>query len=177
MANRFPLIVDSSTQRIKEIAVGDNIDLTNSGIANADHVQSTGTTVGVSTVTTSNITTANITTATVSTSLDVDGAYTSSVSAVAALDIDLSASNYFTKTIAGDSTFTFSNPPASGTVGSFTLEVNYSSGNITWPGSVYWNGNGQTAPTITAGKVQLYMFVTRDGGTTYRGALLADYDS
>lgn len=162
MANRFPLIVDSSTQRIKEIAIGDNIDLTNSGIANADHVQSTGTTVGVTTVTTT---------------LDVDGAYTSSVSAVGALDIDLSASNYFTKTIAGDSTFTFSNPPESGTVGSFTLEVNYSSGNITWPGSVYWNGNGQTAPTITAGKVQLYMFVTRDGGTTYRGALLADYDS
>ena len=172
MANRFPLIVDSSTQRIKEIAVGDNIDLTKSGIANADHLQSTGTTVGVTTVTT-----ANITTATVSTTLDVDGAYTSSVSAVGALDIDLSASNYFTKTIAGNSTFTFSNPPASGTVGSFTLEVNYSSGNITWPGSVYWNGAGQTAPTITAGKVQLYMFVTRDGGTTYRGALLADYDS
>lgn len=162
MANRFPLIVDSSTQRIKEIAVGDNIDLTKSGIANADHVQSTGTTVGVTTVTTT---------------LDVDGAYTSSVSAVGALDIDLSASNYFTKTIAGDSTFTFSNPPASGTVGSFTLEVNYSSGNITWPGSVYWNGTGQTAPSITGGKVQLYMFVTRDGGTTYRGALLADYDS
>ena len=172
MANRFPLIVDSSTQRIKEIAVGDNIDLTSSGIANADHVQSTGTTVGVSTVTT-----ANITTATISTSLDVDGAYTSSVSAVGALDIDLSASNYFTKTIAGDSTFTFSNPPASGTVGSFTLELTYTSGNITWPGSVYWNAAGQTAPTITAGKVQLYMFVTRDGGTTYRGALLADYDS
>ena len=172
MADRFPLIVDSSTQRIKEIAVGDNIDLTGSGLVNADHVQSTGTTVGVSTVTT-----ANITTATISTSLDVDGAYTSSVSAVAALDIDLSASNYFTKTIAGDSTFTFSNPPASGTVGSFTLEVNYTSGNIGWPGEVYWNGTGQTAPDITAGKVQLYMFVTRDGGATYRGALLADYDS
>ena len=166
MADRFPLIVDSSTQRIKEIAAGDNIDLTGSGLVNAVHVQSTGTTVGVSTVTTANIT-----------ALDVDGAYTSSVSAVAALDIDLSASNYFTKTIAGDSEFTFSNPPASGTVGSFTLEVNYTSGNITWPNTVYWNGNGQTAPTITGGKVQLYMFVTRDGGTTYRGALLADYDS
>ena len=162
MANRFPLIVDSSTQRIKEIAVGDNIDLTNSGIANADHVQSTGTTVGVTTVTTT---------------LDVDGAYTSSVSAVGALDIDLSASNYFTKTINGNSTFTFSNPPASGTVGSFTLELTYTSGTITWPGSVYWNGNGQTAPTITAGKVQLFVFSTRDGGTTYRGAVLADYDS
>lgn len=162
MANRFPLIVDSSTQRIKEIAVGDNIDLTKSGIANADHVQSTGTTVGVTTVTTT---------------LDVDGAYTSSVSAVGALDIDLSASNYFTKTINGNSTFTFSNPPASGTVGSFTLELTYTSGTITWPGSVYWNGTGQTAPTITAGKVQLFVFSTRDGGTTYRGAVLADYDS
>ena len=162
MANRFPLIVDSSTQRIKEIAVGDNIDLTKSGIANADHVQSTGTTVGVTTITTT---------------LDVDGAYTSSVSAVAALDIDLSASNYFTKTINGNSTFTFSNPPASGTVGSFTLELTYTSGTITWPGSVYWNGTGQTAPTITAGKVQLFVFSTRDGGTTYRGAVLADYDS
>ena len=162
MADRFPLIVDSSTQRIKEIAAGDNIDLTGSGLVNAVHVQSTGTTVGVTTITTT---------------LDVDGAYTSSVSAVAALDIDLSASNYFTKTIAGDSTFTFSNPPASGTVGSFTLEVNYTGGDILWPTSVYWNGNGQTAPTITAGKVQLYMFVTRDGGATYRGALLADYDS
>ena len=162
MANRFPLIVDSSTQRIKEIAVGDNIDLTKSGIANADHLQSTGTTVGVTTITTT---------------LDVDGAYTSSVSAVGALDIDLSASNYFTKTIAGNSTFTFSNPPASGTVGSFTLELTYTSGTITWPGSVYWNGTGQTAPTITAGKVQLFVFSTRDGGTTYRGAVLADYDS
>ena len=162
MANRFPLIVDSSTQRIKEIAVGDNIDLTKSGIANADHLQSTGTTVGVTTVTTT---------------LDVDGAYTSSVSAVGALDIDLSASNYFTKTINGNSTFTFSNPPASGTVGSFTLELTYTSGTITWPGSVYWNGTGQTAPTITAGKVQLFVFSTRDGGTTYRGAVLADYDS
>lgn len=162
MADRFPLIVDSSTQRIKEIAAGDNIDLTGSGLVNAVHVQSTGTTVGVTTITTT---------------LDVDGAYTSSVSAVAALDIDLSASNYFTKTISGNSTFTFSNPPASGTVGSFTLEVNYTGGDILWPTSVYWNGNGQTAPTITAGKVQLYMFVTRDGGATYRGALLADYDS
>ena len=166
MADRFPLIVDSSTQRIKEIAAGDNIDLTGSGLVNAVHVQSTGTTVGVSTVTTANIT-----------ALDVDGAYTSSVSAVAALDIDLSVSNYFTKTISGNSTFTFSNPPASGTVGSFTLEVNYTGGDIDWPNTVYWNGNGQTAPDITAGKVQLYMFVTRDGGTTYRGALLADYDS
>jgi hypothetical protein len=32
MADRFPLIVDSSTQRVKELASGDNLDLTGSGI-------------------------------------------------------------------------------------------------------------------------------------------------
>ena len=32
MADRFPLIVDSSTQRVKELPSGDNIDLTGSGI-------------------------------------------------------------------------------------------------------------------------------------------------
>ena len=32
MTDRFPLIVDSSTQRVKELASGDNLDLTGSGI-------------------------------------------------------------------------------------------------------------------------------------------------
>ena len=35
MADRFPLIVDSSTQRVKELPSGDNLDLTGSGIVNA----------------------------------------------------------------------------------------------------------------------------------------------
>ena len=48
--------------------------------------------------------------------LSVDGAYEQTAEAVSALDIDLSTGNYFTKTINANSTFTFSNPPASGTV-------------------------------------------------------------
>ena len=32
MTDRFPLIVDPSTQRVKELASGDNLDLTGSGI-------------------------------------------------------------------------------------------------------------------------------------------------
>ena len=35
MADRFPLIVDSSTQRVKELPSGDNLDLTGSSIVNA----------------------------------------------------------------------------------------------------------------------------------------------
>ena len=105
--------------------------------------------------------------------VSIDGPYEQAVEAVAALDIDLSTGNYFTKTINANSTFTFSNPPASGTVCSFTLELTHTSGTVTWPTSVKFPAD--TAPTLTAGKTHLFMFVTDDGGTRYRGAALADY--
>jgi hypothetical protein len=105
--------------------------------------------------------------------LAVDGAYKQTAEAVSALDIDLATGNYFTKTINGNSTFTFSNPPASGTACSFTLELTHTSGTVTWPASVKFPAD--TAPTLTAGKTHLFIFVTDDGGTRYRGAALADY--
>tara|TARA_Y100000992_G_C20945888_1_gene341264 strand:+ start:10 stop:474 length:465 start_codon:yes stop_codon:yes gene_type:complete len=105
--------------------------------------------------------------------LSVDGPYKQVSEAVSALEIDLSTGNYFTKTISGNSTFTFANPPASGTVGSFTLELTHSSGTVTWPSSVKFNSD--TAPTLTTGKTHLFFFVTDDGGTRYRGAALVDY--
>ena len=102
-----------------------------------------------------------------------NGGINVSAEAVGALDIDLSTGNYFTKTINANSTFTFSNPPASGTVGSFTLELTHTSGTVTWPTSVKFPAD--TAPTLTAGKTHIFVFVTDDGGTRYRGAALADY--
>ena len=105
--------------------------------------------------------------------LAVDGPYKQVAEAVSALDIDLSTGNYFTKTISGNSTFTFSNPPSSGTVGSFTLELTHTSGTVTWPSSVKFPAD--TAPTLTTGKTHLFVFITDDGGTRYRGAALVDY--
>ena len=112
-------------------------------------------------------------TADVAGALNIDGPYKQVAEAVSALEIDLSAGNYFTKTISGNSTFTFANPPASGTVGSFTLELTHSSGTITWPSSVKFPAD--TAPTLTTGKTHLFVFITDDGGTRYRGAALVDY--
>ena len=106
-------------------------------------------------------------------SFNINGQYKQVSEAVSALEIDLSTGNYFTKTISGNSTFTFANPPASGTVGSFTLELTHSSGTVTWPSSVKFNSD--TAPTLTTGKTHLFFFVTDDGGTRYRGAALVDY--
>jgi hypothetical protein len=102
----------------------------------------------------------------------VNGSYRGNLVAVAALDIDCSAGNYFTKTIAADSTFTFSNPPSSRSF-AFALELTHTSGAITWPAAVKWPKD--TAPTLTTGKTHIFIFVTDDGGTRWRGAALVDY--
>jgi hypothetical protein len=104
--------------------------------------------------------------------VDIDGPYKQTVEAVGALDIDCSTGNYFTKTISGDSTFTVSNVPASRAY-SFTLELTHTSGVVTWFSGVEWPGG--TAPTLTTGKTHLFVFVTDDGGTRWRGASLVNY--
>lgn len=101
-----------------------------------------------------------------------NGSIRGNVVAVAALEIDCSAGNYFTKTISGSSTFTFVNAPASRSY-AFTLELTVTSGSATWPAAVQWPSGA--APTLSTSKTSLLMFVTDDGGTRWRGASLVDY--
>jgi hypothetical protein len=134
----------------------------------------TATTAGVSTNAQGLIGTPNIVVGitTVGTALSLTGYYVENITAMGALDVDCSSGNYFTKTIAGVSTFTFSNVPASSAY-SFTLELTHTSGDITWPTEVKWPSD--TAPTLTTGKTHLFIFVTDDGGTRWRGSSLVDY--
>jgi len=104
--------------------------------------------------------------------LDLDGNYVENIVAMAALSVDCSAGNYFTKTINGASTFTFDSVPASRAY-AFALELTHTSGAVTWPTTVKWPAD--TAPTLTAGKTHIFIFVTDDGGTRWRGASLVDY--
>jgi|5B_taG_2_1085324.scaffolds.fasta_scaffold01039_11 hypothetical protein len=106
------------------------------------------------------------------TDLDVTGTIVQNVVAMGALDVDCSTGNYFTKTIDANSTFTFSNVPASRAF-SFVLELTHTSGTVTWPASVKFPAD--TAPTLTTGKTHLFVFETNDGGTRFRGAALVDY--
>jgi hypothetical protein len=106
------------------------------------------------------------------TELDLAGCYAQTSIAVAALDIDCSLGNYFTKTITGTSTFTFSNVPASRSY-SFTLCVTHDSGTITWPASVKWPKN--IAPTLTTYRKHKFMFITNDGGSVFYAASLVDF--
>ena len=84
----------------------------------------------------------------------------------------VSSGNYFPATLSVDSTVTFVSPYPADSY-SLTYEVNHTGGTISWDSSIKWPAD--TAPTLTTGKTHLFMFVTDDSGTTWRGASLVDY--
>ena len=62
MANRFPLIVDSSSQSLKELVASDNLDLASSGIVNVTSIGATNINVtGIVTATSIGATNINVT--------------------------------------------------------------------------------------------------------------------
>jgi len=88
------------------------------------------------------------------------------------LTLNLETSNIFTVSLnAAITTLTISNPPASGSGGSFTLifTADGTARAVTWPASIKWAGG--TAPTLTStsGKVDSFAFFTSDGGTNWQG--------
>lgn len=100
--------------------------------------------------------------------------YSETVNAIGSIgggtqDIDLTLGNVVTGTVdTSTTTFTFSNPPATGSGGSFTLILtNGGSQTVNWPASVDWAGG--SAPTLTASGVDILTFLTTDGGTTWYG--------
>jgi hypothetical protein len=86
-------------------------------------------------------------------------------------DINLANGNVVTATVdTSANTFTFSNPPASGKCGSFTLILtNGGSQTVNWPAAVDWAGG--TAPTLTTSGIDVLTFTTVDAGTTWYGFL------
>jgi hypothetical protein len=99
------------------------------------------------------------------------GASVNSIANLGALTNIGMSNNYYIKTISSNTTFTFS-APGPGAF-SFLLELTHTSGTVTWPASVRWPGG--VVPTLTTGKTHLFVFVTDDNGTTWRGASSVDY--
>ena len=87
--------------------------------------------------------------------------------------VDCDLANVFSLTLSGNTTFTFTDAPASGTAFGFTLKIVQDSGangyTVTWPASVDWPA--ATAPTLSSGanEVDVFVFYTTDGGTTWYG--------
>lgn len=127
------------------------------------------------TIATPTITTPAISSPTFTSAIYANGSYRGNITAVAALDVDCSAGNYFTKSISANSTFTFSNAPSSRSY-AFVLELAVTgSPTITWPAAVEWPSGSD--PVLTAGKTHLFVFLTDDAGTVWRGAVIQDYDA
>lgn len=96
------------------------------------------------------------------------GAVTSSSNATT---VNCEAGNAFSHTLTENTTFTFSNPPASGTAYSFSIEIiqdgSASGFTVTWPAAVDWPA--ATAPTLTAtaSAKDVFVFYTRDATNWY----------
>jgi hypothetical protein len=90
-----------------------------------------------------------------------------------ATTIDCETGNTFSHILTENTTITFSNPPASGTSYTMSVEliqdVSATGFSVTWPASIDFPS--ATAPTLTAtaSAVDVFVFTTRDGGTTWYG--------
>ena len=99
--------------------------------------------------------------------------YAAVTSSSNATTVNCENANAFSHTLTENTTFTFSNPPASGTSFTFSIEIiqdaSASGFTVTWPTSVDWPA--ATAPTLTAtaSAKDIFVFTTRDGGTNWYG--------
>ena len=99
--------------------------------------------------------------------------YAAVTSTTNATTVNCENANSFSHTLTENTTFTFSNPPASGTSYTFSIEIiqdaSASGFTVTWPASVDWPA--ATAPTLTAtaSAKDVFVFTTRDGGTNWYG--------
>lgn len=103
-----------------------------------------------------------------------NGSVRGNLTAMAAADVDCSAGNYFSKTVNGAITFTFSGAPNTRAYG-FVLRMTYTAGAITWPAAVKWPSD--TIPTFVGGKYYELSFTTIDGGTTWHGGSTGPYSA
>ena len=89
--------------------------------------------------------------------------------------VNCEAGNVFSHTLSENTTFTFTNPPLSGTAYGFTLKLvqdaSASGYTVTWPSSVDWSFARTPSLSGDANDVDQFVFYTHDGGTTWYGFL------
>jgi len=88
--------------------------------------------------------------------------------------VDMAVANIFNLTQTGSTTYTFSNPAAGGTTSNFLIAIKQGgvgSFTATWPASVKFPNGSTPVLTTAVGKVDIFNFISFDGGTTYFGSL------
>tara|TARA_R100000329_G_scaffold2856_3_gene4278 strand:+ start:1471 stop:3645 length:2175 start_codon:yes stop_codon:yes gene_type:complete len=182
-------ILDGVTSTTAELNILDGVTSTAAELNILDGVTATATELNILdgvTATTAelnylDITTLGLTEASKAVTADANGVvsfdngtideHTTITSSSGAATINLRDGNVFEHDLTENVTYTFSNPAASGRASIFALKIiqDSSARTITWPNSVDWAA--ATAPTITTTNngVDVFVFLTVDGGTTYYG--------
>lgn len=98
--------------------------------------------------------------------------YSESVSALGSISgstsMNMQNGNVFSATVTGATTFSVTNVPATGTCASLSLVLtNGGSSTVTWMTGTKWPAG--TIPTLTVAGVDVLVFFTVDGGTTWYG--------
>lgn len=100
---------------------------------------------------------------------------TSASSSSGTLTLDITNGNHFYTTLTENvTTLTLSNPSPTGNVCAVLLEVTQD-GTGSWTftfTNVEWEGGSAPTVTSTAGATDIYVFITRDAGTTWRGSIV-----
>ena len=150
----------------------DAVDISTADVTGVLPIVNGGTGASIAATALSNLGGAPTASPTFTGTITTNGVVRGNVTAVSVLNIDCSQGNYFTKTItAGTNTFTFGSVPSQAF--SFVLELNQVGGTVAWPASVYWPNN--TTPSLTPGRVHVFVFITSNGGTVFHGAALTNY--
>ena len=182
-------ILDGVTSTTAELNILDGVTSTTAELNILDGVTATATELNILdgvTATTAelnylDITTLGLTEASKAVTADANGVvsfdngtideHTTITSSSNAATINLRDGNVFEHDLTENVTYTFSNPAANGRASIFVLKIiqDSTARTITWPGSVDWAA--ATAPTITTTNngVDVFVFLTMDGGTTYYG--------
>lgn len=162
MPNRFPLIVDSPAQQIKELPANDNLDLTSCGIVGVSSV-GIGTTNPTAPFQINSGTTAvivdstgdlGIGTLTAPTKLYVRGTAASNIvglgSVTGSTTLDLSQGNNFTLSLSGNITLTDPSNATIGQSGIILIQQDGVGSRTVGFGSA-WDFPSSTAPTLSTG--------------------------
>lgn len=182
-------VLDGITATVAELNILDGVTATAAELNILDGVTATaaelnildGVTATASEINYLDITTLGTTQASKAVTADANGVVTfdngiseestTITSSGGAATINLRDGTNFVHDLTENVTYTFSNPAASGKVSIFTLKIiqGATERTITWPASVDWAA--ATAPTISADNdaVDVFVFMTHDGGTTWYG--------
>jgi len=157
MANRFPLIVDSLTQQIKELPANDNLDLESSGLIGASNV-SVGTT-------------------NTPTNLFVQGNAAGNVVGLGTTDantaLDFATGNNFSLTLTGSIVLLDPVGVTTGQSGVIHIQQD-GTGNHTVGFGSHWDFPGSTVPTLslTANELDTLTYTVRTSTSIVAAALI-----